>query len=659
MLGIARVGEPYSLNPFEEDDSFPPSYKEFIHKSRYSRWLEGDERREEWGETVERYFAFMEKHLLEKHNYSIPDDLKSELVTAVYYHEILPSMRALQTAGVALERDNVAAYNCSYIPMNMIPSFSEAIYILMCGTGVGFSVEKRYTDELPTVPKSYAGGVHVVVDDSKYGWADAFREILESLYSGIIPTWDISKLRPAGARLKTFGGRASGPEPLQDLFAFTVGKFMSARGRKLKPIEVFDIMCEVGDVVVSGGVRRSALLVLSDLDDMEMRTAKTGKWWVENEQRGLANISVAYPSKPSWEKFSEEWSNLVQSGSGERGIFNREAANLQVPLRRASYRDWGTNPCSEIILRERQFCNLTSVVVRPEDDGESLARKVRLATVLGTFQSTITDFVYLGPEWKKNTEDERLLGVSMTGQMGNVLMNGSRGEYPLRSTLAGLKDIAVTTNKKLAEELGIPQSAAVTCVKPEGTSSQLVGAASGMHPWHSRYFVRTVRGSKDDPLTQFMIDKGIPYEDDVMKPDKTVVFSFPVMAPEGAMVREELGAIQHLELWKVYQEEWCEHKPSITVSVRPEEWENVKNWVFKNFDKISGISFLPYEDHTYRQAPYQKITERQYWSLVSMMPSSIDFEELSTYESEDHTEGSQTLACTGDSCELVDISQKE
>jgi len=635
-------------------------YENFIALSRYARWIESESRRETWSETVDRYFDFMLSNLKKKHNY-VPDSaLVEELKSAVFNRNVMPSMRAVMTAGAALERDNVAGYNCSFLPVDNLRSFDEAMYILMCGTGVGFSVESIYVDKLPIVNEHFEKtDTVIVVEDSKAGWARALRELLALLWQGQIPAIDISKVRPAGARLKTFGGRASGPQPLVNLFDFCIKTIRGSAGRKLKPLEAHDIMCKIGEVVVVGGVRRSAMISLSDLSDHDMARAKHGAWWENNPQRALSNNSVAYSAKPSMEEFISEWKKLYDSKSGERGIYNVAAAQAQAAKngrRDASFR-FGTNPCSEIILRPYQFCNLSEVVIRENDTAETLANKVKLATILGTWQSTLTDFKYLRKIWKDNTEEERLLGVSLTGQFGNKLMSGKGDNLgKLAMVLENLKDVAIIINKKEAEAIGIPRSAAITCVKPSGTVSQLVGVSSGMHAWHNDYYIRTVRGDKKDPLTEFLKDSGIPAEDDFMKPHDTTVFSFPIKAPKGAILRNELTAIEHLETWLIYQRHWCEHKPSITVSVRDEEWMEVGAWVYKHFDELSGISFLPYSDHTYKQAPYQDITKEEYEEFVKRMPKEINWEALSLYEFEDTTTGTQALACSSGECEIVDIN---
>lgn len=637
----------------------PTMYQEFIHKSRYARWLESEGRRESWEETVNRYMNYMLDHLRTEFGYRPVYNEVAMVREAILNLEVMPSMRAMMTAGSALARDHVAGYNCSYVPVNHVRAFDETLYILMNGTGVGFSVEPQYVSQLPALPAIMAGrdDVTIVVEDSKEGWAQAYQDLLRYLWMGYVPGWDMSKVRPAGARLKTFGGRASGPEPLHDLFKFTVKTFLGAKGRRLTPLEAHDLMCKIADVVVVGGVRRSALISLGGLEDNGHASAKSGPWWEEFGHRRLANNSVVYSDRPSRSIFDSEWSNLVNSGSGERGIFNRKASQIQAGKsgRRKTDVDFGTNPCSEIILRPNQFCNLSEVVVRADDTLESLIRKVRAATILGTWQSSMTNFNYLRPIWKENTEEERLLGVSLTGQMDNVMFNGTKGFDNLALVLRTLKQVAIDTNAAEADAIGIQRSAAITCVKPSGTVSQLVDAASGMHARHAKFFIRRVRSDKKDPLSQFMFDVGVPVEDDVMKPEHTSVFGFPMRAPEGALTRNDKSAIEQLEIWKVYQEEWCEHKPSVTISVRAEEWAEVGEWVWENFDDISGVSFLPTDDNTYQQAPYEDITEEQYNELVATMPKNVRWEDLAFYESEDNTAGTQTLACSASGCEVVDL----
>jgi ribonucleoside-triphosphate reductase len=572
--------------------------------------------------------------------------------------EIMPSMRAMMTAGPALARDNICGYNCSYIPVDSPRSFDECMYILMCGTGVGFSVERENVDKLPVISDAMnESKTVIVVSDSKPGWAKAYRELVALLYAGQIPQWDLSNIRPSGARLKTMGGRASGPGPLDDLFNFTTQMFKKAAGRRLYPIECHDLMCKIGEIVVVGGVRRSALISLSNLNDDQMRHAKAGQWWENEGQRALANNSVAYKHRPEMGTFMREWLALYDSKSGERGIFNREAADKQVARngRRETGHMWGTNPCSEIILRPYQFCNLSEVVVREHDSSRlDLKRKVRLATILGTLQSTLTDFKYLRKVWKTNTEEERLLGVSLTGIMDHSVLSKT---VDSPRWLEEMKQVAVDTNKKYANMLGIPQSSAITCVKPSGTVSQLVDAASGIHARHNDYYIRTVRGSNEDPLTQFLIEKGVHNEPDVMKPDTTTVFSFAMQSPIGATTRTETTAVDQLELWKTYAVNWCEHKPSITVSVKDHEWMDVGAWVYENFDIASGVSFLPHSDHTYQQAPYQDIEADEYLEWQQRFGNMIiDWNDLSDFEKEDNTSGSRELACTAGVCEVVDLN---
>ena len=649
-------------------DSLPSLYQDFIHLSRYSRWLPEENRRETWEETVKRYFDFFTWHLDEYHSYKVDSSERKELEEAVLNLEIMPSMRALMTAGEALKRDNVAGYNCSYLSAGRVRSFDEILYILMCGTGVGFSVERDFLDKLPTIAEGFEDSdTTIVVQDSKMGWAKAYKELTSLLIGGQVPKWDLSKIRPAGARLKTFGGRASGPAPLDDLFRFTVDTYKKAVGRKLTSIECHDIICKIAEVVVVGGVRRSALISLSSLTDERMRDAKHGQWWVSDPQRALSNNSVSYKNKPEVGTFMEEWISLYKSKSGERGIFNREAAQKQIEranefrsslgsdyVLRESNHNFGTNPCSEIILRDREFCNLTEVVVRGDDTAESLEKKVRLATILGTWQSTLTNFKYLSSEWEKNCEEERLLGVSLTGIMDSSLLNGkSKG---LEERLEQMKKVAVTTNKKIAKKLHINSSASITCVKPSGTVSQLVDAASGIHARHNDYYIRTVRADQKDPICEFMKDQGFPCEPDIMKPDNTMVFSFPMKSPKNAVCRKDMTAIEQLELWLIYQKYWCEHKPSITVTVKEDEWFKVGSWVYDNFDEVCGVSFLPYSDHSYKQAPYQDCTKEDYQKALKEMPKKVDWSAMVKYEAEDNTSGSQTYACSGNSCEIVDLT---
>ena len=648
----------------------PTEYQQFIHLSRYARWDYEKGRRETWDETVERYFDFFTEHLKETCGYSLENGERVELEKSVKELKVMPSMRCLMTAGPALQKENVAGYNCSYVKIDSLRSFDEILYVLMNGTGVGFSVEEEYCNKLPSVPDElYETETTIVVADSKLGWARAFKELVSLLYGGHIPKWDTTKVRAAGEPLKTFGGRASGPEPLIDLFKFTVSTIKNALGRKLKPVECHDIVCKIAEIVVVGGVRRSALISLSNLNDREMRFAKHGEWYKDNVQRALANNSVNYKEKPDVGTFMREWLSLYDSKSGERGIYSSLASKNHVSelnnkekeedgtyvQRRLVRDDFGTNPCSEIILRSREFCNLSEVVLRSNDNLQSIKDKVRVATILGTFQSTLTNFKYLSREWQRNCEEERLLGVSLTGIMDNALTNGSKDN--IKKILNELRDIAVKTNKEYAEKLGIQRAAAITCVKPSGTVSQLVDSASGIHARHNPYYIRTVRADNKDPLCKMMKAEGFPNEPDVSKPEHTTVISFPQKSPEGATCRNEMTAWKQLSLWHTYAKEWCEHKPSVTVSVKEDEWVNTAAWVYENFDDISGISFLPFSDHTYRQAPYQDCTEEEYNKLVKEMPKDVNWSSLADFETQDYTSASQEFACTSEKgCEVVDIS---
>jgi ribonucleoside-diphosphate reductase alpha chain len=643
----------------------PTDYQAFIHTSRYARWLEEEGRRETWGETVGRYVDNIVATV-------VPDEkVQNEIAEAITGLEVMPSMRSMMTAGTAAERDNTCMYNCSYLVIDDMKAFDEAMFILLCGTGVGFSCERQYIKHLPEVPETlFDSETTIMVKDSKEGWAKAYRLLISMLFAGEIPKWDVSNVRPAGARLKTFGGRASGPAPLVDLFNFTIDTFKQATGRKLSSYECHSIMCKIGEVVVVGGVRRSAMISLSNLSDDRMRHAKSGEWWKTAPHMALANNSVAYTEKPDAMSFLREWTSLAESGSGERGIFNRQAATKQAAKngRRDPNREWGTNPCSEIILAGPkldkngnpiagtggQFCNLSEVVVRASDNKKDLLRKVRLATILGTIQSTFTKFPYLRKVWARNTAEERLLGVSLTGIMDNTLTNGKEGD--LNALLEELKQCAIDTNKEWADRLGIEVSAAITCVKPSGTVSQLTNSASGIHARHSPYYIRTVRGDNKDPLTQFMKDQGVPNEPEAFKPDQTTVFSFPVKAPEGSVVTADMSAIDQLKMWLAYQRSWAEHKPSVTINVKSSEWMAVGAFVYENFDEMSGVSFLPFAEHTYQQAPYQDCGKSDYEAMLSIMPESIDWTKLAAYEAEDNTSGSQTMACSGDSCEIVDLT---
>ena len=633
----------------------PTPYQEFIHLSRYSRWLPDKNRRETWDETVSRYFDFFTDHLKEMHDFKFSASMRKELEDAVLDLRVMPSMRCLMTAGEALKRENIAGYNCSYVAVNRVHAFDEILYILMNGTGVGFSVERQHVSQLPHVADEFHHtDTTITVADSKLGWAKGLKELIAMLYVGQIPRWDLSKIRPAGAPLKTFGGRASGPEPLESLFNFAVNIFQNAPGRKLSSIECHDLVCKIAEVVVVGGVRRSALISLSNLSDDRMRHAKTGQWWNTEPQRALANNSACYTEKPDIGTFMDEWKSLYDSKSGERGIFNRESAIKQASKngRRDTEQDFGTNPCSEIILRSREFCNLSEVVVRPTDTRETLKEKVRLATILGTIQSTLTNFKYVSSVWKNNCEEERLLGVSLTGIMDNKLLNGKGLDHALPVILQDLRNVAIKTNAEFAKKIGINQSVAITCVKPSGTVSQLVDAASGIHARHNPYYIRTVRGDKKDPLTKMMVDQGFPVEDDVMNPSHTAVFSFPMQVNKDAVFRTDMSAIDQLKLWKIYQEYWCEHKPSVTISVKENEWLEVGAWVYDNFDMMSGVSFLPFSEHTYKQAPYQDCVKEEFEALLSKMPKEINWSDLASYEKTDMTIASQELACVAGGCEI-------
>ena len=636
-------------------NQLPTQYQQFIHLSRYSRWLPDEGRREYWSETVSRYFNFFKEHLKEMCNYDLDEKTRNELEEAILDIRVMPSMRCLMTAGPALKKENIAGYNCSYVAVDRVAAFDEILYVLMNGTGVGFSVERQYTAKLPVVAEEfYLSDTIIQVADSKLGWAKAFKELVGMLYIGQIPKWDLSKVRPAGAPLKTFGGRASGPDPLESLFNFTVTTFKNANGRRLTSLECHDIVCKIAEIVVVGGVRRSALISLSNLSDDRMRHAKSGQWWEQNSQRALANNSACYSEKPDIGIFMDEWKSLYDSKSGERGIFNRESANKMASKngrRIVEGYEFGTNPCSEIILRDREFCNLSEAVIRVTDSKETLKEKVRIATILGTFQSTLTNFKYVSNMWKKNCSEERLLGVSLTGIMDNPLTNGK--EKGLENLLDELREVAVETNKKWSKKLGISRATAITCVKPSGTVSQLVDAASGIHARHNPYYIRTVRGDKKDPLTKMMKDAGFPIEDDVMNPNHTSVFSFPMKVNKDSVFRTDMTAIEQLELWLVYQKHWCEHKPSVTISVKEHEWLEVGAWVYDNFDYMSGVSFLPFSEHSYKQAPYQDCDEKMYKELLNKMPKIVDWSKLGDYEKTDMTIGSQELACTAaGGCEI-------
>ncbi|MEV4454394.1 hypothetical protein [Microbispora sp. NPDC049633] len=642
------------------DGSIIAPYENFIATSRYSRYIDDLGRREVWRESVGRYMDFMLGHLKAKQNYVPSDSLVAEIRQAIENLDIVPSMRGIMTAGPALERSNIAGYNCSYLPVDDLAAFSETLYILLNGTGVGYSVERRYTEKLPPVAPITRWNVPktIVFGDSKEGWAAGFREFLKAVWvDGEVPAYDLSSIRKAGSRLKTFGGRASGPEPLAELLKFTVHLLHQAEGRRLRPIEVHDLMCKIASVVVVGGVRRSAMIALTDVSDKELAEAKAGEWWETHPHRALANISAVfethgnnYISRPV---FDEHWAAMVASGSGERGIFNRTAAQKQASRwsRRDAQIEYGCNPCSEIVMRPFSFCNLSEVIVRPTDEMPDLIRKVELATVLGTWQATLTDFPFLRDIWKKNAEEERLLGVSLTGVFGNKITYEADQRV---NALKILRSVARQVNVAESARVGITASHAITCVKPSGTVSQLAQVSSGIHPWHAPYYIRTVRADKKDPLAQLMADSGVPHEDDVTQPETTWVFSFPIAAPKGAVTRADLTAIQHLELWLDYQRHYCEHKPSVTINVKTEEWNAVGDWVFEHIDELSGVSFLPYAEHTYQQAPYQEVDQATYEAAVAAFPS-VRWADLPFYEHGDQTSGSQELACSAGGCDVVDL----
>lgn len=619
-------------------------YENYIHKSKYARYLDDAHRRETWDETVKRYMEFIRSQASGKLSVRLSADIED----AIYNHEIMPSMRALMTAGPALERDNVAGYNCAYVPVDDRRVFDEIMYILMCGTGVGFSVERKYIERLPTVAEEFFddGATTIHVADSRIGWATAYRKLITLLYDGLVPTMDYSNIRPAGERLKTFGGRASGPGPFKNLSEYTINLFQNAKGRKLNELECHDLICKIAEIIVCGGVRRSALISLSNVTSDRLRNAKSGQWYVSYPHRALANNSVSYTERPDLGLFLKEWTALINSRSGERGIFSRYACNRTLPDRREPDHEWGCNPCSEIILRPRQFCNLTEVIARPTDGYKELAKKIELATILGTIQSTVTNFRYLGKKWRDNCEEERLLGVSITGIMDCPLLRDGVGD--LADRLENLKDVAIETNKVWAKKLGIQQSAAITCVKPSGTVSQLVGTASGIHPRYAKYYIRRVRNDVKDPLSQAMIDAGVPYEIDVTNPNQ-YVFEFPISSPSGSCTISDMSALDQLKLWATYDRYWCEHKPSVSIYVKDDEWLEVGDWVYKHFDTISGISFFPHEENVYQQAPYEKITKEEYDKRMETFPSDINFD---FNEDDDMTTASQELACQGGACEL-------
>ena len=638
-------------------NTLPTEYQSYIAISRYARWLEKENRRETWQETVDRYVNYMSNRYEKITGKKLENKERERWFNAILTLQVMPSMRALMTAGPALDKDNVAGFNCSYVAIDNVRTFDEIMYILMCGTGVGFSVERQYVDNLPDIAESFHSTETVIkVNDSKIGWAKSYRELIAMLYAGQIPQFYMSLVRPAGAKLKTFGGRASGPDPLRDLFKFSIETFKKASGRKLNSLECHDLVCKIADVVVCGGVRRSALISLSNLSDIRMRDAKNGQWWDNNPQRSYSNNSVAYTEKPDIGTFMKEWVSLYDSKSGERGIFNRVASQKMAARsgRRDGDFDFGTNPCSEIVLRNKQFCNLSEVVIRPEDTLDSLKEKIELATIFGTLQSTLSDFRYITKKWKENTEEERLLGVSLTGIMDHNILSGNIfNKALLTEWLTTLKTHAIEVNKKWSTKLKVNQATAITCVKPSGTVSQLVDSASGIHPRYSPYYLRTVRADKKDPLCDMMLEKGFYGEDDVMKPNDTKVFYFPMKSPKGSTMRDEKSALEQLEIWKIYQLDWCEHKPSITVYVKEHEWLEVGAWVYENFDVMSGVAFLPHSEHLYKQAPYQEVNENTYKEWLKKTPRNINWMDLTNYEKEDTTTSSKELACTAGACEIV------
>lgn len=639
----------------------------YVYISKYARYLHDEGRRERWPETVKRYFDFFQVHLKDICGYDLSED-RAYLESAILNYQVMPSMRCLMTAGLALERENLAGYNCQYLSIDNPKAFGELLYLLMNGCGAGFSVERQFVNQLPDIPDElYPTDTTIVVSDSKLGWAKSLNELISLLYSGIIPKYDLSKVRPAGSILRIFGGRASGPGPLDLLFKFVIEKFKQGKGQKLTSLDCHDICCTVGNVVVSGGVRRSALISLSNLSDDRMRSAKVGQWWTTTPYRSIANNSAVYTDKvPSMDTFMAEWKSLYESKSGERGIFSRWASKNAINrsnkfrkqhfgdecrIREVEY-DFGCNPCSEIILRNRQGCNLTEVVIRADDTLDALVEKVKIATILGTIQSTLTNFRFLSKTWKKNFEDERLLGVSLTGIMDNPITSGAQGSDALKGVLTRLRKVAIETNWEWSKKLNIPQSTAITAIKPSGTVSTLNNTASGIHSRHAPYYLRSVRNDKKDPVSQLLIDQGFYYEDDMMQPNN-YVFYFPTTSPDNAIFRKDVDAIKQLEMWKIYQLYYCDHKPSCTVSVREEEWMRVGSWVFDNFEFMSGVSFLPFSDHSYQQAPFQDLTEEQYKEWVNKTPKTIDWNKLKDYENSDETKGSQELACSSSGCELV------
>ncbi|MEK7507562.1 MAG: ATP cone domain-containing protein [Patescibacteria group bacterium] len=639
VVELTRESKKYFRNPLSE----------FIYYRTYSRWIPEEGRRETWIETVDRYMSFMKENLGNRLN----DVEYAEVREAILRQEAMPSMRLLQFAGKAARSTNVAAFNCSYVAPSKIEDFAEIMYISMCGTGVGFSVEGQTVQGLPQIKKQTGKKLSThVIADSKEGWCDSVTLGLKTWFEGKDIDFDFSQLRPAGARLKTMGGKSSGPEPLRSLLAFARKKILSRQGRRLSNIDVHDICCKIGEIVVSGGVRRSAMISLSDLDDPDMRSAKTGQFYFTESQRTMANNSAVYNEKPSSTQFLEEWISLAKSGTGERGIFNRGGLVYQMPERRKKILKQGiskigTNPCGEILLQPKEFCNLSEIVARAEDTEETLMKKMRIATILGTYQSTLTNFPYLSKEWKKNCEIERLLGVSITGQWDSAAVRDE-------NTLRKLRDYSIETNKEYASRFGINASASITCVKPSGNLSQTVDSSSGIHPRHAKYYIRRVRIAVTDALFQMMKDQKVPYFPEVgqsLSAANTFVIEFPVKSPDTAVTKDDLTALDQLEYWKKVKINYTEHNPSVTISVGNNEWIEVAHWLYKNWDMIGGLSFLPREDHSYLLAPYEEITKERYEELAAKLPP-IDFSQILLYEESDSTDVKKELACVGGVCEI-------
>ena len=625
---------------------------EFIYYRTYSRWIDDEGRRETWVETVDRYINFMRENLGKR----LSDKEYSEVRQAILSHEAMPSMRLLQFAGKAARTTNVCAYNCSFIAPTKLEDFAEIMYISMCGTGAGFSVESQYIQQLPVIKRQSGKLRHVhVIDDSKEGWCDALTLGLKTWYAGEDVQFDYSRLRPAGARLKTMGGKSSGPDPLRELLTFARATVLKRQGRRLTNLDAHDIICKIGEIVVAGGVRRSALISLSDLDDVEMRDAKKGQFYITEPQRSLANNSAVYNEKPGAEEFMREWLALMESHSGERGIFNRGGLRETFPERRTKMLEEridtiGTNPCGEILLQPKQFCNLSEIVARAEDTPGSLMRKMKIATLLGTYQSTLTNFPYLSREWKEHCEEERLLGVSITGQWDSPAVRKPE-------MLKKLRDAAVVYNREYAKRFTVSPSTCITCTKPSGTLSQMVDCASGMHPRHAPYYIRRVRIASTDALFQMLRDQGVPYHPEVgqnMETATTFVIDFPVKAPDAAIFRDQVPALELLEYWKDVKENYTEHNPSVTISVGDDEWLKTGNWVYENWKIVGGLSFLPRSNHVYKLAPYEEIDEKAYHELLERF-AHVDFSKIVTYEREDGTENKRELACASGTCEVEPV----